>query len=489
MHWRGAGNQLFIAAIVSRPAEGAMARQLAAEPRSVEQQTGPEGVLGCRIVTHSGLEVWFASGPNVENRLECGPMTAVAESLLVAQNPGGQPRGVALGCKSLKFNERPVELANADFEFSLDPNGVVAQEPIRRPIDTVRILPEQNVFTERAEIAFELSAGERRDVEFRYTLDGQEPTSSSPRYTAPIAIDKTTLVKVRPFRQGLTTTPWSFGGVESGRTVGAIFRKRAPLPAIAAPRVASRPGLAYEYYEGDWPTLLSYAAYPGTLEPKAGGTLMNLFESSELERIRATDRAFALRCDGLVDIPTAGVYTLHAPTHLHTPTMDAGFDLRVFLDGEEWMPCPGLHSEHAWSIPLAAGLHRLRVAYTDYRWRTFRNDYWMAWQPEEIWQGAPCWKSPARASSGKPCRTRGCATRSTRRSKPRSLARGKWPPMTKRSSFSAGGGLFLGLLLGEGRFEHFELPFDRGAARFELGGFGLIFHGARVVALGVVAVG
>ena len=40
-------------------------------------------------------------------------------------------------------------------------------------------------------------------------------------------------------------------------------------------------------------------------------------------------------------------------------------------------------------VPLEAGFHRIKVAYTDYRWKKFRNEYWMTWQEEEMWQGTP----------------------------------------------------------------------------------------------------
>ncbi len=63
--------------------------------------------------------------------------------------------------------------------------------------------------------------------------------------------------------------------------------------------------------------------------------------------------------------------------------------LCIFVDGEEWFPSPRVHAEITRSVPLASGLHRLQVARTDYRCQTFLNDYWMTWQPEEMWQGVP----------------------------------------------------------------------------------------------------
>jgi hypothetical protein len=105
--------------------------------------------------------------------------------------------------------------------------------------------------------------------------------------------------------------------------------------------------------------------------------------------MRKTDKAYAVRYSGYLQVPADGVYTFHAPKHLYTPSMDAGFDLRIWVDGEEWFPSPTLHSENAWSIPLQKGAHDLRVCYVDYRWKTFKNEYWMDWQEGQMWQGTP----------------------------------------------------------------------------------------------------
>jgi hypothetical protein len=70
-------------------------------------------------------------------------------------------------------------------------------------------------------------------------------------------------------------------------------------------------------------------------------------------------------------------------------TMDAGFDLRVWVDGEEWFPSPGIHAQNTWSIALKEGLHDLRVAFVDFRYKTFKSEYWLPWQKEEVWQGIP----------------------------------------------------------------------------------------------------
>jgi hypothetical protein len=339
-------------------------------------------------VTRTVCQVWFQRGPGITNHLACGPIAADAESLLVVTGADGATSGIVLGCKSFMAHANACAVPTADFEFEISAKpGILDFHPIHRPIDTVRILPEQNVFTDRINVGFDIPTHKTDDIEFRYTLDGSDPTLTSPLYTAPFPLDKSALVKVRPFRKGFVTTPWNVPGVDAGKTIDAIVRK---VPIMAAATVsAKQPGLSSSYFEDNWATLVSYVGMPGVLSPKSAGVVSSLLDARDLEKVRATDRAFAIRYDGFIDVPAAGVYTFHAPPHFLTSTMDAGYDLRVFIDGQEWFPTPRLHSENTWSIALATGMHRFAVSYVDYRWKKFRNEYWMAWQEEEMFTGTP----------------------------------------------------------------------------------------------------
>ena len=144
-----------------------------------------------------------------------------------------------------------------------------------------------------------------------------------------------------------------------------------------------------EYLEGPWTSLFTHAGVPGVLPASLRTAASGLLVPGEVTALRKTDKAYALRYEGYVQVPETGVYSFHAPIHLYTPTMDAGYDLRVWVDGEEWFPSPTLHAENVWSIPLQKGLHALKVCYVDYRWKTFKNEYWMDWQEGQMWQGTP----------------------------------------------------------------------------------------------------
>jgi hypothetical protein len=382
----GRGRQVFVTVLHSIPAAADLKDVFQGDLRRIEESAGTGGAIGFRAELPDGTEVAFQAGPAGVQPLAAGPVRAEGGALLTVRPPGGAPvRGIALGCRNLGPGPNP-DLE--DFEFELDAQGgVVRSEAIRRPIDTVRILPAENVFVEQTLVSFDIPGLKDTDVELRYTLDGSEPTLQSPLYRDPIPLHETARVKVRPFRRGLTGTPWHFTGTDAGRTVSAIFRKQPLLPPAAAG--GTEAGLAWEYFEGDWPTLFAYAGCEGVLEPRSRGTGAGLLDAAHLERIRRTDRAFAVRYEGYLRMPRPGVYGIHVPPHLYTPTLDAGYDLRVFVDGREWSPAPALHAENVWYVPLEAGPHRLKVAYVDYRWKTFRNEYWMRWQPEEMGTGVP----------------------------------------------------------------------------------------------------
>lgn len=404
-YWSGTGNQSLVTAMYILPAVYKLDAVNGNDVRQVEQTEGAGGVVGCRVVTRTGAEVWLQGGPEALNQLACGPATASAETLLVMRKDG-KISGMVLGCQQMAVDGKAVKLPATDFEFELGANGQLASvQPIRKPIDTVRIQPDQTVFIDTIQVTADIPCQDMTGIELRYTLQpataftgkdfdmtqGEDPTIDSPLYTGPITVRESSMLKVRAFRKGLKSTPWHCANTDAGQTVAAIFRKQALLSALKTAKPAS--GLDYTYAEGHWPTLFAYAgdaaALAATAQVKGSGTVEKLLDPADLEKVRTTDRAYAVRYSGYVKVPQTGVYNFYAPIHLYTPTMDAGYDLRVFVDGQEWWPNPMLHAENQWSVPLAAGLHRFEVAYVDYRWKQFRDEYWINWMPEQMCQGTP----------------------------------------------------------------------------------------------------
>jgi hypothetical protein len=387
IRWTGKASQVFQMTLATRkPTANEIDSPLSGGLRAYRNNHGPHGVLGCAVTTRNGTPVWFQAGPQRRNSLEAGPVLATGEALM-AMKKNGVLSGMLLGTGTITIDGKAYELVAPDATFALDAEGRFSSHPIRRPIDTVQIHPAQSVFVDSLEVAFEIPGQDLRDIEFRYTLDGSDPTLDSQRYTKPFRIQQTRMLKVRPFCKGLTDTPWNFPGIDAGKTITAIFRKVDPKPAKKLANL--EPGLQLEYLEGDWPTLFMNAGSGDVVPVVDTKHSTGLLVPEDVVAIRKSDQAYALRYRGNLEIPSDGVYVFHAPPHLFDVTKDAGFDLRLWVDGEEWFPNPGFHAQNTWSVALNKGLHDFKVVFVDFRYKTFKSEYWMSWQEDEVWRGIP----------------------------------------------------------------------------------------------------
>ena len=391
VRWNGEGDQVFQIALATRDAPNdGNAPPLSGGLLSYEKTQGDDGVLGSAMTTKSGAHVWFQSGPQLKNHLQAGPVHAHGEALMVTAKDGIL-RGVALGAETVTIDGKDFQLESEDVEFSINGKGKFTSASIRRPIDTVHISPAQTTFVGSLPIQFEIpSQKDRNDIEFRYTLDGCDPTLESSLYTGSFEIHRTCIVKVRPFRKGLKQTPWNFPGIDAGKTISAIFTKEDYLPSKETGTL--QPGLELEYLESDWPDLYTNAADKGVLSVLAKYNANGLLKEKDVKHARKTEGAYALRYSGILEVPSDGVYVFHAPPHLFDVTMDAGYDLRIWVGGQEWFPQPGLHAQNTWSIALKKGAHDFKAVFVDFRSKTFKSEYWLPWQKGQVWQGIPTLK-------------------------------------------------------------------------------------------------
>lgn len=387
VRWSGTGNQALAAAVMARPAEPDPALIGKNDLSDIAELNGPDGIAGITFKAPDGTEVWYQIAPTKSAALQAGPGAAQAASLLVTRTDD-LIAGVVMGGDSVTIGGKSHTGPASSFAFELTRAGKFEAEAILEPIDTIRIFPEQTVFADSVKVSFEIPTQKRNDLEFRYTLDGSDPTLDSALYTGPFEIRDDTRVKVRAFRKGLEETPWNIAGTDASKTISAIFRKSALHPPANVDGELS-PGLNYQYFEDSWFRLFSHSGMEPILPAKNAGLASNLLDAGQIEQIRETDRAYAVKYDGFLDVPETGVYRFFAPEPLYNTTHDAGYELRVWIDGEEWFPNPDLHAENIWSVALEKGLHRFQVSYVDYRWKEFRNEYWMAWKPEQMWQGTP----------------------------------------------------------------------------------------------------
>jgi len=167
-----------------------------------------------------------------------------------------------------------------------------------------------------------------------YTLDGSEPTVSSPRYVKPISVSDTTEINARTFH--------------SGNAVSAVAQRRFER---VAPRhrgqidICQGAGVAVIRYEGDWDTLPNFEELRG--ERRKVAPRIALGEDQRAEHV-------ALRFIGLVEVPRDDVY-------LFALTSDDGSAL--WIDGQRVIDNDGLHGslEKRGRAPLARGQHLVEV--------------------------------------------------------------------------------------------------------------------------------
>ena len=133
----------------------------------------------------------------------------------------------------LHFALRP----RPDYERGTDdaaaPHSLTRGEVVSIPYTTQNV----SLFTEPIAIALATTTS---GAEIRYTLDGSEPTETSALYAAPVPVDRSLTLKAKGFKPG--AAPSRTLTLEAEK---AVFRKGAP-----AGETATRPGVAYSYYEG-----------------------------------------------------------------------------------------------------------------------------------------------------------------------------------------------------------------------------------------------
>ena len=217
---------------------------------------------------------------------------------------------------------RPVRSAFADAERD-------SGRPETGYVPAPRITPRGGLFVDSPPTV-QLAVDDDR-AEVHYTLDGSDPTTSSPRYDAPLALEGegTQTLKARAFR---------------GRDVSD--------PSEATYRLAtsaSGHGLAYQYYEGeDWQQLPDFDALTPVREGHA-------YEFG-LEGLDYGEGPFAVRFEGGIEVDKAGMYAFYTAS-------DDGS--RLYLDGQELVDNDGAHGPmvQKGSTELEAGRHPIVVTY------------------------------------------------------------------------------------------------------------------------------
>jgi len=364
--FEGQGPQMVVSALFPR-------KTIKDELKSIETLPGEKGVSGFQAVTPDGTIILCqaCADPAQGGALTAGSLTAVGEALIFVTRPDGTRYGVALGCQKLTLDGATQKLPSADFEFSLGNKKLTALQPIRRPMDRVEILPEADRFVDSLEITMRHN---EPDTEIRYTLDGSQPSLDSPAYEKPVVLKATTTVKAAAFRKGLKKMSQTSSGTEVSAPLRVQYIKTPPLQPIAEKSL--QPGLHYTYHEGG-------ASLAGQMTRVPPASQSGVVQSPLELPYRSSNKSFAYDTTGFLKIPQDGVYTFHAPWELITPVRDAGFDLRLWLGGEEWYPATRWHNFGGWSVPLKKGLYPLRMFYVDQR----GSNMWVSSGGQAVWRG------------------------------------------------------------------------------------------------------
>ena len=368
-------NRLTLVSLLASREKGAAERV-----SSFEAMNAP-GATGFHLALSDGGEAWYQAAAQGTAKLACGPATATAQSLLLVRQ-GQEWSGLLLGGQDLRLHGQAIASREQDFEFT--PAGVRAV--IQRPIDPVRFSPERNAFVGEEQITM---TSQTPGVEIRYTLDGTPPTRQSPRYSGPLKITKTTMIAARAYRLGADGKPveaddFEINGTHFTEPAWGWYRPEAMRAALPKREEQLAPGLRYDFIQAPWWRLYADAHWLPAARTGLAAREMDLTE------VNSGD-AYAMRYRGYLRVPADGIYTFRAPQELVNMDCAASYDLRIYVDDEEWSLTQWWHGRGTWSVPLQAGLHRFQVDFADARTKPWRKSgLWRYYpRPWSIYQGAP----------------------------------------------------------------------------------------------------
>lgn len=169
-----------------------------------------------------------------------------------------------------------------------------------------------------------------------FTLDGTEPTLKSTKYTKPLLIERTTLLRYRAFKDEL----------EPSYIVKCLLTKTEAENNIS--NSGFKPGLKYLYFSGVYRSIWDFEKET----PASSGVVT---EVNIDKRLR--DDWFAMHFSGFIKIPADGEYTF---------CINADDGGQLCIDGKELFESDGrkefAFEQHS-SIILKKGLHKIDIKY------------------------------------------------------------------------------------------------------------------------------
>jgi predicted alpha-1,2-mannosidase len=194
------------------------------------------------------------------------------------------------------------------------------------------ISQDVGMFVDRIEVMF---ASATPDATIYYTLDGSEPDETATRYTSPILLTSSQLIKAKAYKQGYTPSqPFAINATR------AVFEKPAKTTGTTQ-------GVTYRYYEGafQWISEIKENAFLET------GTL----PCPAIENAKQEDH-FAFIFTGFIDAPDDGIY------EFMTRSDDGSM---LYINGKKIVINDGSHSATTVTgkVALQKGLHPFKLVY------------------------------------------------------------------------------------------------------------------------------
>ncbi|MEQ9442011.1 MAG: PA14 domain-containing protein [Cyclobacteriaceae bacterium] len=282
--------------------------------------------------------------------------------------PAGQPLTVSIPFKRLKQSASTVTLDPLQLQWrlhyasdSLSGFQLSGTETLTTEATApITFSPGIDKFLEQQTIEIDYPFD---DTTIRYTLDGSEPTASSPSYSSPITVNETTTIRAVVYEDDLQSESYEH-----------TFEKVKPLQNERVRRPEQ--GLSYDYFEGEWKQLPDFA----TLTRQKQGTATDL----DVEKIAGNrEDHFAIRFQGYLKAPQEGMYTFRLQS-------DDG--ARIFIHDKLVIDNDGSHSSSRQQgfIALKKGYHPIEILYfEDFLGETLEID----WQLNTV-QGASEFDTP-----------------------------------------------------------------------------------------------
>ncbi|MGZ3915940.1 MAG: alpha-L-fucosidase [Flavisolibacter sp.] len=218
-------------------------------------------------------------------------------------------------------------------------------DSLRTPFAYVIKISNYGAFLKKPQLQVSYGNGSLRPLvsftskdEIHYTTDGREPLETSPVYTKPFVLEKTSTVKAKAFRPGILPS-----STVSQNLVCYQWLRSTKVSTI-------KKGIRYYYFEPK--DKISLRTIDSSAVIKEGVT------DSLSEKLKTRSQKYALKFEGYIKIPKDGIYSFF------TRSDDGSI---LWIDGTEVVNNDGDHGsvEITGSAALKRGLHPIRLWYYD----------------------------------------------------------------------------------------------------------------------------